>query len=102
MTGIHLLRLPIEIPVLMEAGREHGHVTDRFSVDLGCLVHGLLARLAEKPPTPFDVQRPARMGGLSGSGTPLSPLAYAPVGIESFREGAYAREGALAARHSVG
>lgn len=98
MTGLHLLRLPIEQPVLMEAGRAHGHVTDRFSVDLGYLVHGLLARLAEKPPTPFDVQQPERGDGLSASRAPLTLLAYAPFGIETFRDGAYAREAALAAR----
>jgi CRISPR system Cascade subunit CasE len=95
MSGLHLLRLPVHVPTLMASARAQGHLDSRGSADLGYLVHGLLARLAEHPPTPFDVQ--SSRHGLSGTThAPLTLLAYARDGIGAFRDGAFRRDAALA------
>ena len=54
---LHMVHLPLHLRELMECGREHGLVSDEWSVDLGYLVHSLLARLlGPHAPKPFDVQ----------------------------------------------
>lgn len=95
MSGLHLLRLPVHVPTLMASAREQGHLDSRGSADLGYLVHGLLARLAERPPTPFDLQSSPR-GQSRTTHAPLTLLAYARDGIDAFRDGAFQRDAALA------
>ena len=65
MTGLHMLRLPLDLRQLYALGREHGHVAPRsdprHAVDPGYLAHAALKALfAEAAPKPFTfVAEPA-------------------------------------------
>lgn len=79
--SLHMLHLPIRQRELLACGREQGLVRNMHSVDLGYLVHALLARaLGERAAKPFDVQS-GRAGETPIAGglvapRPLSVLAY--------------------------
>lgn len=96
---LHMVHLPLHPRELMGCGREHGLVSDRWSVDLGYLVHSLLARLlGGHAPKPFDVQDAPASG--PAPDRLLHVLAYAGSDIGTLQ--AYAgRHGDVAARDAV-
>nr|WP_294548535.1 type I-E CRISPR-associated protein Cas6/Cse3/CasE [uncultured Rhodopila sp.] len=77
-----MLHLPVRQRELLACGREHRLVSDANAVDLGYLVHALLARaLGERAAKPFDVQAEraaeTRVPGRLVAPRPLTVLAYA-------------------------
>ena len=76
--SLTMLHLPLDLPAIMTAGREHDLVRVDWAADLGYLVHALLARLFDgEPPRPFDVQ-PA-----GADGRRVNVLAYTSAEAEA-------------------
>jgi CRISPR system Cascade subunit CasE len=94
--SLHMLNLAIRPRELLACGREHRLVSDTHAVDVGYLVHALLARaLGDAAPKPFDIQAeppdPARTATEPlPSARALSVLAYA--GTDAATLGARARQ----------